>query len=248
MDQFIDQDKNPDKENKEHKVRKAFKAALPITLPVMVGYVVLGLSYGLLMKKMGFGAIWSFSLSFFVYAGSLQYVGIALLTGPFNPVYTLMLTVAVNFRYIFCGISMLEKYKGMGKVKPYLIFGLSDETYSLISAMDVPRGVDEKWFYFFITSLHHFYWSAATVVGALLGFILHFNTEGLDFALTALFTVMFVDQWQKSKDHIPALVGVGASVACLLIFGPGKFMIPAMLLMLLLLTFLRKTIEGRATK
>ncbi len=229
----------------DHKIRKAFKAALPITLPVMVGYVVLGLSYGLLMKKVGYGALWSFSLSFFVYAGALQYVGIAILTGPFNPLYTLLMTLAVNFRYIFCGLSMLEKFKGMGKLKPYLIFGLSDETYSLISAMDVPPGIDEKWFYFFITGLNHFYWSAGTVAGALLGFVLKFNTMGLDFALTALFTVMFLDQWKSMKNHIPAIVGVAASVVCLLIFGPGKFIIPAMLAILAILTLLRKYMERR---
>lgn len=231
------------KDPKDHKIINAFKAAFPLTLPVMVGYVVLGMSYGILMSKVGYGALWGFSLSFFVYAGSLQYVGIALLSSPFNPAYTLLISLAVNARYIFCGISMLEKFKDLGKLKPYMIFTLSDETYSLLSVVKVPEGVDKKWFYFFISGLNQFYWVGSTVVGALLGFVLHFNTEGMDFALTALFTVLFIDQWQQTKNHTPALVGVIASAICLLIFGPGQFMIPALVLIAIILSIFKERIE-----
>jgi len=178
-----------------------------------------------------------------IFAGSIQYISIALLTSAFNPLYTLLLTLMVNARHLFYGISMLERYKGAGRLKPYLVFGLTDETFSLLSAVEPPEGISRKWFQFFVTMLNHVYWVAGSALGNIIGSMISFNTKGLDFVLTALFVVIFIDQWRSTKNHIPALVGVGGSLLCLLIFGQENFMIPAMVLILVLLTALRKRID-----
>ncbi len=224
---------------------KALKAAFPFTIPVMTGYVFLGMGYGILMNNIGYGLGWTVLMSLLIFAGSIQYVSIALFTSAFNPLYTLLLTLMVNARHLFYGVSMLERYKGAGRLKPYLIFGLTDETFSLLSAVNPPDEIDRKWFQFFVTLLDHSYWVAGSALGSLVGSVINFNTKGLDFVLTAFFTVIFIDQWKTTKNHIPALTGLGAALLCLLVFGQDHFMIPAMILILLLLTLLRKPMERR---
>ncbi len=225
---------------------KALRAAFPVTIPVMTGYIFLGMGYGILMDSIGYGLGWTLLMSLLIFAGSIQYVAIALLTSAFNPLYTLLLTLMVNARHLFYGISMLERFKGTGRLKPYLVFGLTDETFSLLSAVEPPEGVERKWFQFFITLLDHVYWVAGSALGSIIGSMISFNTEGLDFVLTALFVVIFIDQWKGRKNHIPALVGLGGALLCLLVFGQDHFMIPAMILILLLLTVFRKRMEEEA--
>ena len=221
---------------------KALKAAFPHTLPVLAGFLFLGVAYGILMKSIGYGAGWTFLMSFLVFAGSMQYVGITLLTAAFNPLYALFITLMVNARHIFYGISMLEKFKNTGRFKPYLIFAMCDESFSILCSAKPEKDVDKNWFMFFIVFLNRWYWITGSVLGALLGNYIKFNTKGLDFALTALFVVIFINQWQEQKNHFPAVVGVISSAVCLLIFGPDKFIIPAMILILIIFTFSNKKI------
>ncbi|WP_027628160.1 AzlC family ABC transporter permease [Ruminiclostridium cellobioparum] len=221
---------------------KALKAAFPHTLPVLAGFLFLGVAYGILMKSIGYGAGWTFLMSFLVFAGSMQYVGITLLTATFNPLYALFITLMVNARHIFYGISMLEKFKNTGRFKPYLIFAMCDESFSILCSAKPEKDVDKNWFMFFIVFLNRWYWIIGSVLGALLGNYIKFNTKGLDFALTALFVVIFINQWQELKNHFPAVVGVISSAVCLLIFGPDKFIIPAMILILIIFTFSNKKI------
>lgn len=227
---------------------KALKAAFPVTIPVLTGYIFLGIGYGILMNKIGYGAGWTFLISLLVFAGSIQYLAIALLVSAFNPLYTLLLTLMVNARHIFYGISMLEPYKDTGRLKAYLIFGLTDETFSLLSTMKVPQGIEKKWFFFFVTFLNHCYWVIGSILGSLVGYLLHFNTKGLDFVLTALFTVLFIDQWRGTSNHYPALIGLIASICCLLIFKGENFIIPAMIAILLFLIAFNKIIDRGETK
>jgi 4-azaleucine resistance transporter AzlC len=229
----------------KHEKTKALKAAFPITIPVLTGYLFLGMGYGILMDSIGYGLGWTALMSLLIFAGSIQYVAIALFTSAFNPLYTLLLTIVVNARHVFYGISMLEKYKGAGKLKPYLIFGLTDETFSILSTMDAPQGVSQKWFQFFVTMLNHCYWVAGSAMGSIVGSMVSFNTKGLDFVLTALFTVIFIDQWKGTKNHSPALIGIGASLLCLVVFGKENYIIPAMIVILFLLTVFRKKIDGK---
>lgn len=221
---------------------KALKTAFPHTLPVLAGFLFLGVAYGILMKSIGYGAGWTFLMSFLVFAGSMQYVGITLLTATFNPLYALFITLMVNARHIFYGISMLEKFKNTGRFKPYLIFAMCDESFSILCSAKPEKDVDKNWFMFFIVFLNRWYWITGSVLGALLGNYIKFNTKGLDFALTALFVVIFINQWQEQKNHFPAVVGVISSAVCLLIFGPDKFIIPAMILILIIFTFSNKKI------
>lgn len=219
---------------------KALKAAFPHTIPVFTGFIFLGLAYGILMNSNGYGVIWSLLTSLIVFAGSAQYLAITFLTSAFNPVYAFLMTLMVNARHLFYGISMLDKYKNAGKLKPFLIFGLCDETFSVVFATEPPENVDRNWFMFFITLLQYLYWLAGTVLGGILGTMISFNIDGLDFVLTALFLVIFLDQWKSNKDHKPAIIGVLSSVICLIIFGPDNFIIPSMIVILIILTKIRK--------
>ena len=219
---------------------KALKAAFPHTIPVFTGFTFLGIAYGILMNSKGYGVGWTFLMSLLGFAGSAQYLAITFLTTAFNPLYALLLTIIVNARHIFYGLSLLEKYKDMGKIKPYLIFGLCDETFSIVCSTEPPEGVRPNLFYFFITFLDHCYWVLGSVLGAMLGSVVSFNTKGLSFVLTALFVVIFVGQWKSQKDHKPAIIGVGCSVLCLVLLGQSNFIIPAMLAILAVLTLFRK--------
>lgn len=220
----------------EDKKISAFKYALPRTVPVMVGYLFLGAAYGILMKVNGFGFGWVLAMSVMVYAGSLQYVGITLLAGMAHPVYAFLMGLMINARHLFYGISMLGKYKDIKRFKTYMIFALTDETFSVLCTETVPDSQDREWVYLWIALLDHLYWVAGSVLGVLIGSMITFNTKGLDFALTALFVVIFTDQWKSQKKHGPALTGVLASVLSIIIWGSSSFIVPAMVIILVALT------------
>ncbi len=223
---------------------KALKAAFPYTIPIFTGFVFVGIAYGILMNSKGYGVGWSVLMSLIVYAGSSQYLGVTFLTSVFNPIYAFLMTLMLNARYLFYGISMFEKLQDVGKMKYYLIYGLCDETFSIVCSTDLPEGVNHKWFMFFITVLNHFYWVFGTAIGGILGSVIPFNTKGLDFVLTALFVVIFVEQWKSQKDHKPAIIGVLSSIICIMILGRNNFIIPAMVVILSVLSMLRKKCDN----
>lgn len=224
--------------------KSILKKAFTATLPIMAGYLVLGVGFGIILKSKGYGVLWAFAMSTVIYAGSMQYLAIDLICGGAGLLTTALTTLMVNARHLFYGISMVEKYKNAGKAKPYLIYALSDETYSLVCVdMDMEEGERNK-FCLFVTALDQFYWVLGSVLGSLLGEVISFNTEGMDFALTALFVTVFVEQWLSTRDHAAAIVGVGASVICLVLFGSGSFLIPSMVAITLALTLMRKRQEA----
>lgn len=211
--------------DKKATVKYSFKASVP----VMAGYIVLGMGFGILLQSKGYG--WGFALlmSLFIYAGSMQYVAIDLLAGGASLITAALMTIVVNIRHLFYGITMLEKYKNTGAKKPYLIFALTDETFSLVCSPDIPDDVDEKMYDFFVSLFNQLYWIFGCVTGALIGSAITFNSAGIDFSMTALFAVIFVEQWEKEKKHAPALLGLGISLVCLVIFGASDFLIPSMI-------------------
>ncbi len=212
--------------------KKAFLA----TLPVMAGYVVLGTGFGILLSSKGYGPLWSLAMSSLIYAGSMQYLAVDLLSGGAGLITAAITTLMVNARHLFYGISMIDKYRDTGKFKPYLIFALTDETYSL-NCTGVPEGIENGPLYYFLTSIfNQSYWVMGSLLGSLLGQVFPFSTEGIDFALTALFVTVFIEQWKSAGDHIPAILGVLCSLLCLALFGPGNFLIPAMVLITLCLS------------
>lgn len=227
------------------KLWSACKAAFPHTIPVMTGYLFLGMAFGILLDSKGYPVLWALLMSVIIYAGSMQFVAIELLSGIFNPIQTIVMTLVVNARHLFYGISMLDRFKGLGRKKGYLIFGLTDETFSLLCACEAPEGVDEKWFRFFLTLLDQCYWVLGSVLGGLVGSLFTFNTEGIDFVMTALFLVIFLDQWKKTKDHVPAVCGILVTAACLVLFGPDGFLIPSMFGILIVLALYKKRYEGK---
>ena len=207
-----------------------FKRALKDTIPVLTGYLVLGFGFGIIMKSNGFGILLTAAMSLLIYAGSMQYAAIGLMTGGASLLTVGLTTLMVNARHLFYGISMLEKYRDAGKAKPYLIFGLTDETYSLVCTDPVGISPEERrTYYLLVTLLDQLYWVSGSLLGAVAGTVLQFNSEGIDFALTALFLVVFLEQWLTAEKHAPALIGVGVSVVSLLIFGADSFLIPAMI-------------------
>lgn len=217
-------------------MKAILKRAFLDTIPVMTGYLVLGFGFGIILKSAGYGILFAFAMSLFIYAGSMQYVAVGLFTGGASLVTTALTTLMVNARHLFYGISMLDKYKETGKRKPYLIFALTDETYSLVCHDNSNvKEAERKDYYLFVSLLNHSYWVFGSVLGAVAGTLIKFNSEGIDFALTALFLTVFVEQWLSTKKHAPALMGVLVSIVCLLIFGSEKFLIPTMLVIALLL-------------
>ncbi len=213
----------------------------------MAGYIVLGIGFGILLRNAGYGVLWSFAMSLFIYAGTMQYVGVGLISGGASIITTAIATLMVNARHLFYSISMIDRYKGSGKYKPYLIFALTDETYSLLSDGTVPEGISEQndisLYRFLVSFFNQCYWVTGSVLGSLLGAVLPFSTEGIEFSMTALFIASFTEQWLKTRDHIPALIGLLGTLVCLIIFGPERFLIPAMLLITLVLTILRNKRE-----
>ncbi len=223
--------------------RKALKAAFPLTLPVMAGYLFLGMGFGILLESKGFSVIWAFFMSIIIYAGSMQYVGINLLASGASFVSTAIMTLMIQVRHLFYGLSLIEKYKRFGKRKFLLIHELTDETYSLVATSEAPEDVDKEWFYLFISLLDHSYWIIGCTLGAIFGSLVNFNTKGVDFVMTALFIVIFTDQWLNTKEHRPALIGVLCTLICLILFGSSKFLIPALISILVILSLFRKTLD-----
>lgn len=217
-------------------MKNVVKQAFLSTIPVLTGYLVLGFGFGIILKANGYGIFPAFIMSLLIYAGSMQYVAIGLITSGASLVTAALTTLMVNARHLFYGISMLDKYKNTGRKKPYLIFALTDETYSLVCGENVNIPEENRGDYYFLVSLfNQIYWIAGSVMGAVVGSIVKFNSTGIDFALTALFLTVFIEQWLTAKKHTPAIIGVAVSTVCLLIFGSEKFLVPVMLVMALLL-------------
>lgn len=228
-------------------MKRALRPAFLATIPVMTGYLVLGFGFGLVVDDAG-GSIWlALAMSGFIYAGSMQYAAIGLLTGGASLLSAALMTLAVNARHLFYGISMLDRYRDMGAAKPYLIFALTDETYSLVCQRQLPVPEESRRAYCLLVSvLDHLWWVLGTLLGVAAGAVLSISTEGVDFALTALFVTVMVEQWLTAEDRVPALIGLAASAVCLVLIGPADFLIPAMLLIALLLCLY--TSERRVTR
>lgn len=223
----------------------ALKAAFPYTIPIFAGFWFLALTYGIYMNVSGFSFWYPMAMSAIIYGGSLEFVAVSMLLSPFAPVQTFLMTLMIQARHLFYGISMLDKYKHLGAKKLYIIYAMCDETFSVNYTAKIPDGVDCGWFYFFVSLLNQIYWVSGATIGGLLGSLIHFDTTGLDFVMTAMFVVIFMEQWMKEKHHFSELIGLIAAVGCLLIFGADNFMIPTMICILAALSFLKKPIESR---
>ena len=229
-------------ENKKESLQKAFLSAFPHTIPVLTGFSVLGMAYGVLMRTKGYGILWAVLMSAIAYCGSMQFVAITLLTVAFNPFQAFLLSLMVNARHLFYGISMLDKYKGLGKVRGFLIYTLCDETFSISSSITPPDGVNRKYFYLFVSLLNYSYWVFGTALGGILGNFITFNTKGLDFVLTALFVVLFLEQMKSKENRIFGLIGLVGTIIGLSLFGANNLVIPSMMIILAILLAGRKKI------
>jgi 4-azaleucine resistance transporter AzlC len=223
--------------------KKALKAAFPHTIPIFAGFWFLGMAYGIYMNVSGFSFVYPMVMSIIIFGGSLEFVAVEMLLSPFAPVQTLIMTLLIQARHLFYGLSMLDKFKDMGWKKYYLIFGMCDETFSINYTAKIPDDVDKGWFMFFVTLLDQIYWVTGATIGGLIGSLIHFDTNGISFVMTAMFVVIFMEQWLKEKHHISAYIGLGASAACLILFGADSFMIPTMVLIIALLAVFRKPLE-----
>ncbi len=222
--------------------KKVIQSSFRASLPVMAGYIVLGMGFGVLLSDKGYSFLWAVLMSTTIYAGSMQYAAIDLISGGASLITTALMTLMINARHFFYGLSMLDRYQGAGKKKPYLIFALTDETYSLVVS-PAPEGCDEKQYFFWVSLLDQIYWVLGSLIGGLLGPLLPFDSTGMDFAMTALFVVIFVEQWKSAKSHIPALLGLGIPLVCLMLLGAANFVIPSMILITLALSLLRNYLE-----
>lgn len=227
-------------QDKIKRISRAFRCAFPYTIPIFAGFWFLGLTYGIYMNVSGFSFWYPCLMSLTIFAGSAEFVAVNLLLGAFNPLQAFTMTLMINARHLFYGISMLDRFKGTGWKKFYLIFGMCDESFSINYTADIPEDVDKGWFMFWVTFLNHMYWFFGATSGGIFGSLIHFNTEGLNFVMTAMFVVIFMEQWMKDKNHISAILGLALSLLCLLIFGADHFIIPAMLAILFVLTVIRK--------
>lgn len=224
----------------------ALKAAFPKTIPIMMGFLFLGAAYGIYACTSGLAPAVPIIMAAAVFAGSMEFVAVDLLMGAFDPLNAFVMALMVNARHLFYGFSMLDKYgKKAGKKRWYLIFGMCDESFSLNCTAEVPENVDQSWFYFFVTLLNQIYWVSGAALGALAGSFITIPLKGLEFVMTALMVVIFLDNWLKEKQHIGSIVGLVASVICLLIFGKSWFIIASMALILIALTILRPHIERK---
>ena len=225
--------------------KKTFRRAFKDSLPIMAGYLALGIGYGVLLQSKGFIFWWAILTSVTMFAGSGQYAGVDFMAGGASLLTTAFMTLVINCRHFFYGVSLLDKYRGTGIVKPYLIFGLTDETYSITATTELGDEVDHKKYYFFLTALNHSYWITGCVLGAVLGMFLPFSSEGIDFAMTALFIVIMVEQWLTCKTRLPAILGVATTAVCLAIFGAEYFIVPALCLISAELMIFRKRLEKK---
>ncbi len=223
--------------------KKAFQKAFPHTIPVLTGYLFIGIAFGVMYAEKGYSFLWAILMSVMVYAGSGQYLAVNFFVPGVSFIQVIFLTFMVNVRHIFYGISLLEKFNKTGKKRWYMIFGLTDETYSLLCTTKVPDDVDESKFLFAISVLDHLYWILGSAIGAIAGTILPINSEGIDFAMTALFVVIFIEQWMEKKNRIPELIGVAVAIVGLTIFGAERFVLPTMLAIVALLFVGRKQLD-----
>ncbi len=228
---------------KRQSIFMAARCAFPYTIPIFAGFWFLGMTYGIYMNVSGFSFVYPMIMSLIIFGGSLEFVAVKMLMSAYAPVQTLIMTLMIQARHLFYGISMLDRFKGMGLKKFYLIFGMCDESFSINYSAEIPENVDKGWFMFFVTLFNHMYWFTGATIGGILGSLLSFNTEGLDFVMTAMFVVIFMEQWLKEKQHYTALAGLGISAACLLLFGADSFMIPTMVCIICVLTVFRRPIE-----
>lgn len=231
-------------QNKEIK-QTTFKYAFLRSLPVMAGYIVIGFGFGILIANKGYSFWWALFMSAGIYAGSLQYVGLELLSNSASFISVALISFLINARHIFYGISMLEKYKDTGKIKPLIVATLTDETYSLVCVDKFPDYIEKNRYYLYISLLNYSYWIIGSLMGAIIGNSFAFNTNGVEFAMTALFVVVFIEQWKNTKEHLPAILGLGVSILCLLIFGKNNFLIPTMFIIPILLLIFEKKIEKK---
>ena len=226
--------------------RKTMAAAFPATVPVLMGYLAIGLAFGLMLQSAGYGVLWAFLMSLTIYAGSGQYLGVSLLASGASLTSVAFLTLMINFRHLVYGLSMLEKFRGMGLRKLYMIFSLTDETYALLSSLKAPAGVDERDYYFCVAAMNQSYWIVGSVIGSLAGAALGIDTTGVDFAMTALFLVIAVGQWKSAGSHLPALLGGAATLISLLVVGAEDMLLPALGIIVFALTALRTRLDGEA--
>ena len=229
--------------------RKALAAAFPVTIPVLMGYLAIGIAFGLMLQEIGYNFIWAFFMSLTIYAGSGQYLGVTLLSAAAGLGTVALMTLLINFRHLVYGLSMLEKFRGMGWRKLYMIFSLTDETYALLSSAQAPVGVNPKSFYFAIAVLDQSYWILGSVIGAVAGAVIPFSTEGVDFAMTALFVVIAVEQWKTYRKHLPALLGCAVTVVFLIIlgsvFGQDQMLLISLGVIVLILLILRDRLDEK---
>ena len=228
--------------------RTTLAAAFPVTVPVLMGYLAIGMAFGLMLQSIGCGVGWAVLMSAVIYAGSGQYLGVSLLAAGASLPQTAFLTLIINFRHLVYGLSMLEKFRGMGARKLYMIFSLTDETYALLSSAKAPEGVDEHDFFFAVALLDQSYWVLGSAIGSLLGSALAFDTTGVDFAMTALFLVIAVGQWRGAGSHLPALLGGAAALAGLALAGAEDMLLPALAMIVIALTLLRPRLEGNVKR
>ena len=223
--------------------RRALRAAFPHTVPILTGFLFLGMTYGVYMASLGFSWIYPTLMALTIYAGSMEFVTANMLLGAFNPLQALAMTLMVNARHLFYGLAMLDRFRGLGWKKLYLIFGMCDETFSVTCSVRAPEGVDEGWFMTFVTLLDQLYWVLGAALGGLCGSLLTLNTEGLDFVMTAMFVVIFLENWLKEENHTSSLLGLALPLVCLVLFGAQSFILPSMAAILLALTALRGRLE-----
>lgn len=224
-------------------IRRAFRYAFPHTIPIFAGFWFLGITYGVYMHVSGFSFVYPMLMSMTIFTGSMEFVTANMLLGGFHPLQAFVMAILIGARHLFYGISMLDKFRGMGWKKFFLIYGMCDETFSINYSAEIPPNVDRGWFMLFVTVLNYLYWVTGATMGGLFGSLIHFNTQGLDFAMTAMFVVIFMEQWIKDTKHTSQFIGLGASVLCLIVFGADSFMVPTMLVILFFLTILRKKRE-----
>lgn len=226
-------------------LRNSMKAAFPKTLPILPGYLFLGIAFGILLTDLGYGWYWPAVMAVFIYAGMAQFVAVNMAAPGVSLLNTFVFQLTLNARHIFYGLSMLEKFKIMGKLKPYMIYAMSDETYSLLCSVKTPPGISTKSYYFFIALFDQSYWVIGCLLGGLIGSMITFDTTGIDFSMTALFITIAIDQWRDTKDHIPVLVGLFCSVISLFLFGADHFIIPALIGITVCLLLFRSRIEAK---
>lgn len=223
--------------------KQAFKKAFPYTIPVLTGYLFIGTAFGVMYAEKGYSFLWAMLMSIVVYAGSGQYLAVNFFVPGVSFLQVIFLTFMVNVRHVFYGISLVERFNRFGKTRWYMIFALTDETYSLLCTTKVPKDVDEEKFLLAISIMDHFYWILGSVIGAIAGSVLPISSEGIDFAMTALFVVIFIEQWMTKKNRTPAMIGVVIALISLQIFGAGNFVLPAMLVIIFALLVARKKLD-----